>query len=86
MDEIEGNNYEPNPSPLCYWCEYSNTNPCITKEGKNLCPYYSLWTKDNRANFSVKLKWTGLKNYEKQRDKLINLMQLENDDDFDLEI
>lgn len=84
LDSIESEEYEPNPTPLCYWCEFSNTNPSVTEEGKNVCPYYSLWTKDHRT-FECKLKWTGIKNYEKQKKKLIALMQLD-EDDFDIEI
>ena len=84
LDSIESEDYEPKPSPLCYWCEFSNTNPCVTEDGKNVCPYYSLWTKENKT-FEYKLGWSGIKNYEKQRQKLIALMQLD-DDNFDIEI
>ena len=35
-----------------------------TEEGKGLCPYYSLWTKQNK-NFNVNHKWLGLKNHQK---------------------
>ncbi len=85
LDNIEGEIYKPKPSQLCYWCEFSNTNPFITENGKNVCPYYSLWTKENKV-FACKLEWTGLDNYYKQQKKLVALMKLEEEDDFDIEI
>lgn len=33
----------PNPTPLCYWCFASNTNPKAIQY-KTECDYYSLWT------------------------------------------
>ena len=41
----------PNPTPLCYWCDYCKNNP-QAKTYRDLCPYYSLWTPTNKT-FSV---------------------------------
>lgn len=46
----ETKEYVPSPSPLCYWCSFSQNNPSAEFKGK--CPYYSLWTPDNKS-FSV---------------------------------
>lgn len=55
---IETGDFHPVPSPLCHWCEFCNTNPNQPEEGKNLCPYHSKWTKENKT-FSVENKWQG---------------------------
>lgn len=47
---IDNNDYTPRPSPLCHWCQYCLTNPDQPEEGKGLCPYASLWTKENRTH------------------------------------
>jgi len=39
----------PKPSPLCYWCEFSETNPNAEWYTKGLCEYYSLWTPESRT-------------------------------------
>ena len=41
--------YPPKPSPLCYWCDYCNNNPKADKLYKSECPYYSLWTPNNKT-------------------------------------
>lgn len=52
----EGNyRMKPSPSPLCHWCSYSQTNPNAT-DGKDLCEYYSLWTKENKT-FKTNKQW-----------------------------
>lgn len=58
LEGIHNDVYEPHPSPLCYWCEYSNTNPHVTKEGRNQCPYYSLWTREE-PTFSKRMEYEG---------------------------
>lgn len=40
--------WSPKPCPLCYWCNFSNTNPNATKYKKE-CDYYSLWTPTNKT-------------------------------------
>lgn len=64
FDEIKLSDFHPNPTPLCYWCLFSKTYNNQPKEAKGLCPYYSLWTKQNK-NFNVNHKWLGLKNHQK---------------------
>ena len=39
----------PKPSPLCYWCEFSETNPNAEWYIKGLCEYYCLWTPESRT-------------------------------------
>ena len=56
---IDANDFEPHPSPLCAWCPFSPTNENQPEEGKNLCPYYSLWTRGNHT-FKVAHKWEGM--------------------------
>ena len=41
--------YTPKPSPLCYWCDYSATNPNAEFSLKNQCSYHSLWTPTNKV-------------------------------------
>ena len=63
LHAIEAKEFVPKPTPLCYWCSFSDTCPNQPEEGKNLCPYRSNWTKDNR-NFSVEFEWMGEENHE----------------------
>lgn len=67
---LDGANIEKDfcskPSPLCYWCPFSYTNPEQRPEGKRLCPYFSLWTRDNKAKgYECMNKWDGMENHEK---------------------
>lgn len=39
----------PKPSPLCYWCEFSETNPNAEWYTKGLCEYYCLWTPESKT-------------------------------------
>ena len=56
LDESKASNeWLPKPTPLCYWCSYCHTNP-DAKEFKDECPYYSLWTPDNKV-FDVNMKY-----------------------------
>lgn len=41
--------YIPKPSPLCYWCDYCANNPKADSKYKNECPYYLLWTPENKV-------------------------------------
>ena len=63
-DKIKTEDFEPNPSPLCHWCIFSETFPNQPKEAKKLCPYFSHWTKLNK-DFSVENEWLGAENHEK---------------------
>jgi RecB family exonuclease len=63
LTNIDKKDFAPKPTPLCHWCEYCPTNPNQSPEAKNLCPYYSLWTKENKTH-AVASKWEGLENHE----------------------
>ena len=54
--EISGE-YVPNPTPLCYWCDYSNSSPFASRNTKFLCDYYSNWT-PSRKTFSKNKEYT----------------------------
>ncbi len=56
---ISEEDFHPVATPLCHWCSYCPTNPEQTEEGKNLCPYYSLWTRENKTR-EVSHKWRGM--------------------------
>lgn len=58
LREIDKSDFHPCPSPLCHWCVFSGTYPNQPVEAKGLCPYYSLWTKENKTK-SVNMKWQG---------------------------
>ena len=47
--------WKPRYSPLCFYCNYSRTNP-EAKAYKNECEYYSKWTPTNK-DFSVNKEW-----------------------------
>lgn len=53
LDEIKEfeskNKWKPKPTPLCHWCEFSNTNPNATFYLQDLCEYYCLWTPDKKT-------------------------------------
>ena len=59
---IEGKDWKPAPCPLCAWCEFSRTSEFgkdPANKQYNLCPYYSLWTKD-RKMFGKENEWLGM--------------------------
>lgn len=60
---ISSDDFKPHPSPLCYWCNFSPTNPNQPEEGKNLCPYYSLWTRESKTH-AVSHRWRGMENHD----------------------
>lgn len=60
---ISEKEFTPKPTPLCYWCAFSDTNPQQPDEGKNLCPYRSNWTK-SKKDFSVDFEWMGIELHE----------------------
>lgn len=51
----EKQSYKPSPTPLCYWCNFSGTNP-DAHQFKEDCIFYSLWTPTNKT-FSVNTEW-----------------------------
>lgn len=60
---IEGEEYQPKQTPLCHWCPYCHTNDDAPEDAKDLCPYYSKWTRENRTH-AVQNKWEGLAAHE----------------------
>ncbi|MEG2289589.1 MAG: PD-(D/E)XK nuclease family protein [Clostridium sp.] len=46
---------KPKPTPLCHWCSYCKTNLNATN-GRDLCEYYSLWTRDEKT-FKTNKQW-----------------------------
>ena len=72
LDGIEAKDFHPSPCPLCYWCAYSNTNPNQPDEGKNTCPYYSLWNPSGKS-YAVKFPWEGMEKHDKQMEKLVRI-------------
>ena len=83
INGIESGDYKANASPLCYWCEYSNSNPGVPEEGKNMCPYYSLW-KPDAPTFNTFLPWLGMECDEIQHKKLIAIKSLDDEEDFEI--
>lgn len=57
--------WKPNPSPLCYWCNMSATNP-NAHEFKTECEYYSLWTPTEK-NFSKNKEWGSVEETPKRK-------------------
>ena len=60
---IEDKEFSPEPSALCHWCQFCPHNPTQPEAGKNLCPYYSLWTPTDR-NYKVKHEWEGIDKHD----------------------
>lgn len=58
LEAIASRKFDPKPCPLCHWCVFSGTFPNQPEEAKNLCPYYSHWTRENK-DFSVENEWMG---------------------------
>lgn len=63
LKAIDEKEFAPKPTPLCHWCEFCPTNPNQPEAGKNLCPYHSLWTRENKTH-QVASNWAGLDQHE----------------------
>ena len=63
LTRIENGEFAPHPTPLCHWCVFSATKPNQPEEAKNLCPYFSHWTRETK-DFSVECEWMGEENHE----------------------
>lgn len=50
--------FVPKASPLCYWCNFCQTNPEATIY-RNECEYFSKWTPTQKT-FEVNKKWNAL--------------------------
>ena len=59
FDKIDTNKksgfWNPNPTPLCYYCNFCSNNP-NAHEFKTLCDYYSKWTPSNKT-FETNKPW-----------------------------
>jgi len=64
LNNIQSKVWDPKPTPLCHWCEFCPTNPKQTEEGKNLCCYYSMWTRENQKH-DVAMPWKGIDQHDK---------------------
>lgn len=64
FDKIKAADFTPKPTPFCAWCEFSRTNPNAPKEGRHMCPYHLMWTRDNKT-FAKEFEWQGMENHEK---------------------
>lgn len=56
---ITKGNFKPSPSPLCYFCQYCPSSSSYAGDGKVLCPYHSLWTRENSTRETA-IQWMGL--------------------------
>lgn len=57
LQECRENSIWPaKPTPLCHWCDYCKTNKSTSEELSDECPYYSLWTPNNKT-FEVNKKY-----------------------------
>lgn len=66
FEAIDNKDFEPKPCPLCNWCEFCRTNPNAPDDGKNLCPYYSLWNRITKNKYDISRvanKWEGLEKH-----------------------
>lgn len=61
--QIENKDFKPNPSPLCWWCQFNHGNPNIPEAAKGLCPYYSLWRPDSKT-YDVANIWEGMERHK----------------------
>ena len=57
---IDNQQFIPKPTPLCHWCSFCLTNPNAPETAKCLCPYYSLWTPENKTHQTIN-SWQGEK-------------------------
>lgn len=60
---IDNKDFKPNPTPLCHWCIFCQTNPNQPEAAKHLCPYYSHWTRENKT-FKTENEWQGMENHK----------------------
>lgn len=73
---IENGEWKAHPTPLCHFCAFCRTNPLAPDEGKYLCPYHSLWTRENRTH-EVENEWEGIENHEKIMEKYQKNIQID---------
>lgn len=78
LDSIEAKMWEPSPSALCWWCSFRRKNGM--EESHMLCPYYSLWTPDNKT-YDKKFEWSGIENYVDVMKKFMRNVEFEREID-----
>lgn len=71
LQSISEEEFIPSPSPLCYWCPFSPTNPNRTDKEEALCPYHSNWTRQKR-DFSTNYEWSEIENHEAIKEDFLN--------------
>lgn len=67
LASIEARDFKPKPSALCYWCPFSGTNPerfSLEEKDRNLCPYFSHWTREHKVVWDVENKWEGVERHD----------------------
>lgn len=85
FNSIEAQKFEPQPSPLCHWCSFCPTNPDQPEEGKNLCPYFCKWTRENKT-YEVSHKWRGAEYYDEDlQNEIEKNKQAKVTEDFDFD-
>ena len=88
FEGIDKKVFVPSPTPLCAWCQFSPTNPEQKEEGKLLCPYYSLWTRENKTQ-EVAHEWRGIEEHEHimelEKQKLANQVKEIESEEFDFD-
>lgn len=89
LQGIKEKDWTPNPSPLCYYCPYCNSNPAQPEGAENLCPYYSLW-KPTEKTKEVASNWQGFEKHEnvmaeflKEHGKNIQIKKVVDEFDFE---
>lgn len=63
FDGIYTQNWEPNQTPLCHWCEFCPTNAAADEKTKHLCPYFSYYTKEKPIH-NHESEWMGMENHK----------------------
>lgn len=75
LDGIEAEEFPPHSSPLCKFCSF-RPHEGQPDEAQDLCPYFSLWEKDN-PTYDVYFEWEGTENHEKVMQKYWERKRLE---------
>ena len=84
LADIDKKDFKPKPSPLCYFCPFCKNNPESPEDVRDLCPYYSLWTRENKTK-EVANKWLGMEHHEEVMEKERQKKEYKVTDLFDFE-
>lgn len=63
LDGIESKDFRAHPTPLCYYCNLGGLNPRQPLAAKGKCPYYCLWTPQDRR-FDSLFEWEGEEHHD----------------------